>query len=143
MEKYKYPELTDEIKDQIFGLNAAQLFGVDLEAGRQGDQGRQTVPVARRISPEPEPEQHAVRLGVGRGWHGADGPGRQLTPNRSCPGRGTATVPLSSPQAFRRAAKTNLAATARLIIHSWSKVKFGTLWHTLAPFLQGKGQIYA
>jgi predicted TIM-barrel fold metal-dependent hydrolase len=29
MDKYKYPELTDEIKKQIFGLNAAKLFGVD------------------------------------------------------------------------------------------------------------------
>src|SRR6185436_13088281 len=26
MEKYKYPELTDEIKNQILGLNAAKLF---------------------------------------------------------------------------------------------------------------------
>ncbi len=27
--KYKYPELTDKIKDQILGLNAAKLFGID------------------------------------------------------------------------------------------------------------------
>src|SRR5439155_18079229 len=27
MEKYKYPELTDEIKNQVLGLNAAKLFG--------------------------------------------------------------------------------------------------------------------
>ena len=41
MEKYEYPELTDEIKDQILGLNAAKLFGIDAKAKRQGDQGRQ------------------------------------------------------------------------------------------------------
>ncbi|GAC1464265.1 MAG: hypothetical protein NVSMB9_02710 [Isosphaeraceae bacterium] len=29
MDKYGYPELTDSIKNQIFGLNAAGLFGVD------------------------------------------------------------------------------------------------------------------
>jgi predicted TIM-barrel fold metal-dependent hydrolase len=28
-DKHHYPELTDEIKNQIFGLNAAKLFGVD------------------------------------------------------------------------------------------------------------------
>jgi predicted TIM-barrel fold metal-dependent hydrolase len=35
MEKYKYPQLTDEIKNQILGLNAARLFGVDPKAKRQ------------------------------------------------------------------------------------------------------------
>ncbi len=34
MEKYKYPELTDEIKNQILGLNAAKLFGIDPKAKR-------------------------------------------------------------------------------------------------------------
>jgi len=31
-DKYKYPELTDAIKDQILGLNAAKLFGIDPTA---------------------------------------------------------------------------------------------------------------
>lgn len=35
MDKYKYPALTDEIKDQILGLNAAKLFGIDVKAKRQ------------------------------------------------------------------------------------------------------------
>jgi uncharacterized protein len=35
MEKYKYPELTDEVKDQILGLNAAKLFGIDPKDKRQ------------------------------------------------------------------------------------------------------------
>lgn len=29
MKKYKYPELTAEIKDQILGLNAAKVYGID------------------------------------------------------------------------------------------------------------------
>jgi hypothetical protein len=35
IEKHKYPQLTDEVKNQILGLNAARLFGVDPKAGRQ------------------------------------------------------------------------------------------------------------
>jgi predicted TIM-barrel fold metal-dependent hydrolase len=35
MDKYKYPELTDDIKNQILGLNAARLFGIDVQAKRQ------------------------------------------------------------------------------------------------------------
>jgi hypothetical protein len=35
MAKFKYPELTDAIKDQIFGLNAARLFNIDVKARRQ------------------------------------------------------------------------------------------------------------
>jgi predicted TIM-barrel fold metal-dependent hydrolase len=33
-EKFNYPELTDAIKDQILGLNAAKLFGIDVKAAR-------------------------------------------------------------------------------------------------------------
>jgi predicted TIM-barrel fold metal-dependent hydrolase len=35
IEKYKYPQLTDRIKEQILGLNAAKLFGINLKAKRQ------------------------------------------------------------------------------------------------------------
>ena len=35
MKKYKYSELTDTIKDQILGLNAAKLFGIDPKAARK------------------------------------------------------------------------------------------------------------
>lgn len=35
MEKFKYPELTDEIKNQILGLNAAKVFGVDVKEQRK------------------------------------------------------------------------------------------------------------
>jgi predicted TIM-barrel fold metal-dependent hydrolase len=34
MEKFKYAPLTDKVKNQIFGLNAARLFGIDIKARR-------------------------------------------------------------------------------------------------------------
>ena len=33
-EQYGYPELTDEIRAKIFGLNAAKLYGIDPEEKR-------------------------------------------------------------------------------------------------------------
>jgi predicted TIM-barrel fold metal-dependent hydrolase len=33
--KYGYSELTDDLKNQILGLNAARLFGIDVKAKRQ------------------------------------------------------------------------------------------------------------
>ena len=35
MEKYKYPELTAEVKNGILGLNAAKVFGVDVADARK------------------------------------------------------------------------------------------------------------
>src|SRR5262249_49527317 len=35
IKKHQYPELTDEIKTQILGLNAAKVFGVDVKAQRK------------------------------------------------------------------------------------------------------------
>jgi uncharacterized protein len=32
IERFKYPQLTDEVKAQIFGLNAARLLGIDPQA---------------------------------------------------------------------------------------------------------------
>ncbi|HEV3166702.1 MAG TPA: amidohydrolase family protein [Isosphaeraceae bacterium] len=32
IDKHKYPQLTDDIKNQIFGLNAARLYGLDPKA---------------------------------------------------------------------------------------------------------------
>ncbi len=34
MEKFKYPQLTDKIKDQIFGLNAAAVWGINVKERR-------------------------------------------------------------------------------------------------------------
>jgi uncharacterized protein len=36
---HKYPQLTDEVKDQILGLNAARLLGVDPAAARKAIKG--------------------------------------------------------------------------------------------------------
>jgi predicted TIM-barrel fold metal-dependent hydrolase len=35
IERYKYPQLTKHIKEQILGLNAAKLFGIDPKARRR------------------------------------------------------------------------------------------------------------
>jgi predicted TIM-barrel fold metal-dependent hydrolase len=35
IDKYHYPQLTDEVKQRILGLNAARLFGIDPKAKRQ------------------------------------------------------------------------------------------------------------
>jgi len=35
VEKFKYPQLTDAIKEKIFGLNAARIFGVDPKLARK------------------------------------------------------------------------------------------------------------
>jgi uncharacterized protein len=35
IETYKYPQLTNEVKAKIFGLNAARVFGVDVKAARK------------------------------------------------------------------------------------------------------------
>jgi predicted TIM-barrel fold metal-dependent hydrolase len=35
MKKYGYAELTDAVKDQILGLNAAKLFGIDVKEKRK------------------------------------------------------------------------------------------------------------
>jgi hypothetical protein len=34
-EKHRYPALTKELKAKVFGLNAAKLFGVDVDAKRE------------------------------------------------------------------------------------------------------------
>lgn len=33
-ERFKYPDLTDAVKEQILGLNSARLFGIDVKARR-------------------------------------------------------------------------------------------------------------
>ena len=39
IEKHKYPQVTAEVKDQILGLNAARLLGVDPAAARKAIKG--------------------------------------------------------------------------------------------------------
>jgi predicted TIM-barrel fold metal-dependent hydrolase len=54
-DKYKYPELTDEIKNQIFGLNAAKLFGIDPKAKRKAIQADKLTRLKEEYQQNPSP----------------------------------------------------------------------------------------
>jgi hypothetical protein len=55
MEKFKYPDLTDEIKNQIFGLNAAKLFGVDVKAKREAIKADKLTKLKQEYRQNPSP----------------------------------------------------------------------------------------
>jgi len=55
MEKYKYPELTAEIKNQIFGLNAAKLFGVDPKESRKAIKADKLTQLRQEYQRDPAP----------------------------------------------------------------------------------------
>ena len=55
MEKYKYSELTDEIKNQIFGLNAAKLLGVDPKESRKAINADKLTQLKEEYRRAPEP----------------------------------------------------------------------------------------
>jgi predicted TIM-barrel fold metal-dependent hydrolase len=55
MKKYKYPELTDAVKDQILGLNAARLFGIDLKARRQAIKADRLTRLRQEYQQDPQP----------------------------------------------------------------------------------------
>jgi predicted TIM-barrel fold metal-dependent hydrolase len=55
IEKYHYPQLTDEIKDQIFGLNSARLFGVDPKAKRQAIKADRLTRLREEYQHDPAP----------------------------------------------------------------------------------------
>jgi hypothetical protein len=55
IQKYKYPELTDTIKDQILGLNAARLFGIDPKAKRQAIKADTLTHLREEYRQHPEP----------------------------------------------------------------------------------------
>ncbi len=67
IEKHKYPQVTAEVKDQILGLNAARLLGVDPAAARKAIKGDK-LSVLRRRPPirSRDAQQHPVRLALGR-----------------------------------------------------------------------------
>ena len=76
--KYGYPDLTDEVKNQILGLNAAKVFGIDVKAKRQAIKADKLARLREEYREEPDAEQHAVRLGLGRRRPGADGAGQRI-----------------------------------------------------------------
>ncbi len=55
IKKYKYPELTDEIKDQILGLNAAKLFGVDVKESRKAIKSDKLTKIKEEYRKNPSP----------------------------------------------------------------------------------------
>lgn len=55
MEKFKYPELTDKVKNQIFGLNAARLFGVDVKARRNAIRADRLTRIRQEYRQDPGP----------------------------------------------------------------------------------------
>jgi predicted TIM-barrel fold metal-dependent hydrolase len=55
MEKFKYPELTDEIKNRIFGLNAARLFNVDVKNQRQAIRADRLTRIRQEYRRDPFP----------------------------------------------------------------------------------------
>jgi uncharacterized protein len=72
-EKFGYPELTPAIKNQIFGLNAAKLFGVDPNAKRRAVQADKLSQIKHeyRKSASPSNTQY--------GWVWVDEPGKEPT----------------------------------------------------------------
>jgi predicted TIM-barrel fold metal-dependent hydrolase len=55
MERFNYVQLTDEIKNQIFGLNAARLFGVDVAAERNAIQADRLTQLRQEYQANPSP----------------------------------------------------------------------------------------
>ncbi len=53
--KYGYAELTDEIKNQILGLNAAKLFGIDVKARRQAIKADKLSQLRQEYQKQPSP----------------------------------------------------------------------------------------
>ena len=73
IEKHGYAQLTPEVKNQIFGLNAARILGVDHAAERKADQDRQAERLEARSPLRPlVKQQHPVWLGLARRWRSAD-----------------------------------------------------------------------
>jgi predicted TIM-barrel fold metal-dependent hydrolase len=55
MKKYGYSQLTDQIKDQIFGGNAARLFGIDIQAKRQAIKADKLTQLRSEYRRDPSP----------------------------------------------------------------------------------------
>jgi predicted TIM-barrel fold metal-dependent hydrolase len=53
--KYGYGELTDEVKNQILGLNAAKLFGIDVKAKRQAIKADKLTQLRQEYQQHPSP----------------------------------------------------------------------------------------
>ncbi|HEV3261917.1 MAG TPA: amidohydrolase family protein, partial [Gemmataceae bacterium] len=73
IDKYKYPQLTDKIKNQIFGLNAARLYGIDPKAERKAIKADKLTRLREEYQHDPAPSNTQY------GWVWQDD-GREPTP---------------------------------------------------------------
>lgn len=73
MERWKYPQLTDEIKDGIFGLNAARLFNIDVKAQRNAIKADRLTQLRQEYERDPFPSNTQY------GWIW-NGPGEPTAP---------------------------------------------------------------
>jgi predicted TIM-barrel fold metal-dependent hydrolase len=55
MQRHGYAQLTDEVKNRIFGLNAARLFGVDVDARRRAIQSDRLTQLREEYHQNPAP----------------------------------------------------------------------------------------
>jgi predicted TIM-barrel fold metal-dependent hydrolase len=75
VEKHGYPQLTDAIRDQIFGRNAARLFGIDPEARRQAIKADKLSALRGELRYDP-----ATRSNTQYGWVWVGGGAGPTTP---------------------------------------------------------------
>lgn len=74
-ERYGYPALTDELKAKIFGLNSAELYGIDVPDTTcdvdpmQIEQIRANLPAARTYGPTTWTEAARIISAHQSGWH--------------------------------------------------------------------------
>jgi predicted TIM-barrel fold metal-dependent hydrolase len=73
MDKFKYPQLTNTIKNQILGLNAARLFNVNVKAQRQAIQSDNLTKLCQEYRQNPYPSNTQF------GWIWVDERGREPT----------------------------------------------------------------
>lgn len=55
IDKYKYAPLTEQVKNQIFGLNAARLFGIDVKARRNAIRADRLTQIREEYRHNPAP----------------------------------------------------------------------------------------
>ncbi len=73
IDTHGYPQLTDAIKSQIFGLNAARLFGIDPAAERQAIKADKLSMMREESRQHPDPSRTQY------GWVWVDDEGREPT----------------------------------------------------------------
>lgn len=76
IDRHGYPQLTDEVKAQIFGLNAARLFGVDPAAVRHAIRSDRLATLREESRHDPDPS----RTQYGWTWVDEEGRGGPTTP---------------------------------------------------------------